>query len=71
MSEHKIVRKFNWVNKDLLKDNIYDLAAIKQEIDSNEEINVRSRKCLKHHLVMEHSGFSDDKIEEFICDLGH
>ena len=21
MSEHKIVRKFNWVNKDLLKDN--------------------------------------------------
>jgi len=38
MSEHKIVRKFNWVNEDLLKDNprvlgLYLFLADTKEVD--------------------------------------
>ena len=54
----------------MVKDNLLDLPAIKMEIDGNEEIDVTSKKGIKHHLAMEHLGFSDVQIEEFVCDVG-
>ena len=41
MSEHKIVRKFNWVNEDLLKDNPRVLGLSLFLADTKEEDEVR------------------------------
>ena len=41
MKEHKIVRKFNWVNEDLLKDNPRVLGLSLFLADTKEEDEVR------------------------------
>ena len=41
MKEHKIVRKFNWVNEDLLKDNPRVLGMSLFLADTKEEDEVR------------------------------
>ena len=41
MREHKIVRKFNWVNEDLLKDNPRVLGLSLFLADTKEEDEVR------------------------------
>ena len=41
MSEHKIVRKFNWVNEDLLKDNPRVLGLSLFLVDTKEVDDVR------------------------------
>ena len=41
MSEHKIVRKFNWVNEDLLKDNPKVLGMSLYLMDTKEVDDVR------------------------------
>ncbi len=41
MSEHKIVRKFNWVNEDLLKDNPRVLGLSLFLADAKEDDDVR------------------------------
>ena len=53
--------------RDLVRDSLLDLSAIKIEIDGNEGIDVTVKKQIKHHLAMEHFGFLAEQIEEFVC----